>query len=249
MKSELRSKQQRIAGLAAPIRGIAGNLAIAGTAAVKITRALIRSGPSNQIAPYAGGSWGGRIPAGGPPNLRAYDPPARERSDPFGFRRVGRELDRWFTSTIGTHQVDDAVGQLDYDEAYAMSLSNTDPYRLDHTDEIAHEAIRHGAGNCGYIASTAFSLMRHAGVAPIDLIVILPRSGPRAFRNHTVAVLGIPDVVGNQKAPPFDQWADVAVLADAWVDEQSVPASLLAERWPRDTYLYLSYCRVRPGGA
>jgi len=249
MKSELRAKQQRIAGYAAPIRGVAGNLPIAATTAVKITRALIRNGPSNQIAPYTGGSWGGPIPAGAPPRVRAYDPPARDRgSDFLGLRRVGQELDRWFASTIGTGQVDDAIGQLDYDEAHAMSLPNTHPYRLDHTDEIADLAIRHGAGNCGYIASTAFSLLRHAGTNPIDLILILPHSGPRAFRNHTVAVLGIPDVVGNQKEPPFEQWADTAVLADAWVDEMSVPAALLAERWPRDTYRYLSYCRVRPGG-
>ena len=66
------------------------------------------------------------------------------------------------------------------------------------------------------------------------------------FRNHTVTVLGIPDVAGNQKAPPFEQWADTAVLADAWQEELSMPASVLADRWPRDTYHYLSYARVRP---
>ncbi len=248
MKSDLRSKQQRIAGLAAPIRAVAGNHAIAGSTAVSITRALIRHGASNQLAPFSGGNWGGRIPAGGPPNLRAFDPPPRQGSDPFGLNRVTAEFGRWVNATLGVRQVDAAIDRMDYDEAHAMSLSNTDPYRLDHTDEIAHEAIRQGAGNCGYIASTAFALMRHAAVAPIDLILILPHSGTRLFRNHTVAVLGIPDVDGNQKVPPYEQWADVAVLADAWVDEQSVPASLLAERWPRDTYQYYSYCRVRPGG-
>jgi len=249
MNSNLVATQQRIAGYATPIRAVAGNLPIAASAAVKVTRALIRWGPSNQLAPYEVGNWGGRIPAGGPPQLRSFDRPAREGNDPFGFTRTTNELGRWVRSTFATRQVDDAIGQLDYDEEHAMSLSNTHPYRLDHTDEIAGLAISHGAGNCGYIASTAFSLLRHAGVAPIDLILILPHSGPRAFRNHTVAVLGIPDVRGNQKVPPFEQWADTAVLADAWVDEQGVPAALLAERWPRDTYGYYSYCRVRPPGA
>lgn len=245
MTPELEAKQHRIAALGGPIRPIAGNLPIAATTAIKITRALISAGPSNQIAPFSGGSWGGQVP-GGPRGLRSFDRPEKKRDDPFAIRRLGAELDRWMTSTIATSDVDTGVGELDYDEAYAMTLSNLDPYRIDHVDEIAHLAIRHAAGNCGYIASTAFALMRHAGVAPLDLILILPRSGPRFFRNHTVAVLGIPDVSGNQKEPPFDQWADTAVLADAWQEEVSMPASVLADRWPRDTYHYLSYARVRP---
>ncbi len=251
MTPALQAKQQRIAALAGPIRSVAGNHAVAATAAIKITRALIRSGASNSIAPYEGGSWGGQVPAGGPGGprgLRAFEQPERRPDDPFALRRLGAELDRWFTSTIATRQVDSALGELDYDEAHAMRLSNADPYRLDHVDEVAHEAIRHGAGNCGYIASTAFALLRHAGVAPLDLILILPRSGPRMFRNHTVAVLGIPDVSGNQKEPDFAQWSEVAVLADAWQEEVSVSAALLADRWSRESYHYLSYARVPPRG-
>ncbi len=248
MTPELQAKQQRIAALAGPIRPVAGNHAIAATTAIKITRSLISAGASNTIAPFEGGSWGGQVPAGGPRGLRSFDRPEKRPDDPFAIRRFGAELDRWFTSTVRTGQVDTAVGELDYDEAYAMTLSNTDPYRIDHLDDIAHEAIRHGAGNCGYIASTAFALLRHAGVAPLDLILILPRSGPRFFRNHTVAVLGIPDVYGNQKEPDFNQWAETAVLADAWQEEQSVSAAVLADRWPRDTYHYLSYARIRPRG-
>ena len=248
MTPALQAIQQRIAALGGPIRPVAGNHAIAATTAIKITRALIRAGASNTIAPFEGGSWGGQVPAGGPRGLRAFDRPERRPDDPFAIRRLGAELDRWFTSTVGTQMVDSAVGELDYDEAHAMRLSNTDPYRLDHVDEVAHQAIRHGAGNCGYIASTAFALLRHATVAPLDLILILPRSGPRMFRNHTVAVLGIPDVSGNQKEPDFRQWANVAVLADAWQEEVSVPASVLADRWPRETYHYLSSARVPPRG-
>jgi hypothetical protein len=246
MTPELEAKQQRIAALASPIRKVAGNHAIAATTAIKITRALIAHGASNQIAPFSGGSWGGQVPAGGPRQLRSFDRPEKRPDDPFAIRRLGAELDRWFTSTIRTNQVDTAVGELDYDEAHAMRLPVTDPYRLDHVDEVAAEAIRHAAGNCGYIASTAFSLLHHGGVAPIDLILILPHSGPRSFRNHTVTVVGIPDVSGNQKEPPFEEWAEVAVLADAWEEEQSVPASVLAKRWPRDSYRYLSYSRVPP---
>lgn len=246
MTPELEAKQQRIAALASPIRPVARNLPIAATTAIKITRALVAAGASNQIAPYEGGSWGGQIPAGGPRQLRGFDRPERRPEDPFGIRRLGAELDRWFTSTIATQQVDSALGELDYDEAHAMALPVTDPYRLDHVDEVAHEAIRHAAGNCGYIASTAFALLHHAGVAPLDLILILPHSGPRMFRNHTVAVLGIPNVSGNQKEPDFAQWAETAVLADAWQEEHSVPAALLGDRWPRDTYRYLSYARVPP---
>lgn len=249
MTPELEAKQQRIAALAAPIRAAAGNHAIAASAVIKIARALIRSGASNQIAPYEGGSWGGQVPAGGPRGLRSFDRPERSPEDPFGIRRLGAELDRWFTSTIATRQVDTALGELDYDEVHAMTLSNVDPYRIDHVDEIAFEAIRHGAGNCGYIASTTFALLRHAGAAPLDLILILPRSGPRMFRNHTVAVLGIGEMSGSQKEPDFDEWGSAAVLADAWQEERSVAASVLAERWPRDTYRYLSYARVPPAGA
>jgi hypothetical protein len=246
MTPELEAKQQRIAALAGPIRPIAGNHPLAATTAIRITRALISSGASNMIAPFEGGRWGGEIPAGGPRALRSFDRPEEQPDDPFAIRRLGAELDRWFTSTIRTGQVDTAVGELDYDEEHAMRLSNVDPYRIDHVDEVAHEAIRHGAGNCGYIASTAFALLRHAGVAPLDLILILPRSGPRMFRNHTVTVLGIPDVPGNQKEPDFAAWGDVATLADAWQEERSVSAALLAERWPRDTYRYLSYARIPP---
>ena len=247
MTPALQAKQQRIAALGASIRPVAGNHAIAATTAIRITRSLIRFGASNTIAPFEGGSWGAQVPSGPPQrSLRAFDRPERRLDDPFAIRRIGAELDRWFTSTVATRQVDDAVGELDYDEAYAMQLSNIDPYRLDHVDDVAHEAIRRGAGNCGYISSTVFALMRHAGVAPLDYMMILPRSGPRMFRNHAVTVVGIPDVSGNQKEPDFAQWADVAVLADAWQEEVSVPASVLAERWPRETYHYLSYARVPP---
>lgn len=247
MTPALQAKQERIKALGAPIRPVAGNHAIAATTAIRITRSLIRFGASNIIAPFEGGSWGGKVAAGPPQRgLRAFDKPERQPDDPFAIRRIGAELDRWYTSTVKTREVDDAIGELDYDEAHAMRLSNTDPYRLDHVDDVAHETIRRGAGNCGYISSTAFSLLRHAGVAPLDYILILPRSGPRMFRNHAVTVVGIPDVSGNQKEPEFEQWADVAFLADAWQEEVSVPASVLPGRWPRETYHYLSYARVPP---
>lgn len=250
MTPELEAKQRFIEALASPIREVARNPAIATTTAVRITRSLVAHGASNSFAPFDGGTWGGALPAGGPPGLRPYEHPPKRRDDPFGLKILAAELDRWFTSSIATLDVDSALEALDYDEEHAvMNLSNTDPYRLDHVDEVAYETIRRRGGNCGYVASVAFGLLRHAGAAPLDLIFILPRSGPRLLRNHTVAVVGIPDVAGNQKAPPFEQWADVAFLADAWADEEGVPASLLAKRWPQETYRYLSYGRVPPGGS
>ncbi len=89
-----------------------------------------------------------------------------------------------------------------------------------------------------------FAVLRAAGVRPLDLILILPQSGPRSFRNHTVVVLGIPDGMPNQKEPDYEKWREKATLADIWVDNEAVPASKLAERWPRPTYRYLSYARV-----
>lgn len=251
MNDELRAKQQLIARLARPIAPVAGNLPIAATTAVKLARTLMPNGLANVFAPIEGsGTWGGTVPTGRPPApswLKPFDKPAKEPGGIYIIQRLGLELDRWASAIASTHGVDTALETLAYDEAHAMTLPVTDPYRLEHADEVAFEAIRHRGGNCGYYAAATFALLRHGGVAPLDMIVILPREGARMADSHTVAVLGIPDVSGNQKEPPFAQWSEVAVLADPTTDEQYVPASVLATRWPPAKYRHLSLTRVPPG--
>ena len=111
MKADILAMQRRIAGYAAPICPIAMNYTLAASMAVKITRALIRSGPSNQLAPYTGGTWGGQMP-GAPHKLRSFDRPPQEASDPFGLGRVASELGRWVSSTLAIGQVDDAIAKI-----------------------------------------------------------------------------------------------------------------------------------------
>jgi hypothetical protein len=229
--------------MAAPIRPLAGNPALAGTMAIRATRAVIRHGASNRFSPWAEDRWGGQDPRRNP-RLADWDWPEEPPADPFGLSTIGREVSRWTKSLHATWAVDEAVGALDYDEAHAMTLSNTDTYRLDHVDEVGYPALINHGGNCGYLASACFAVLRAAGVRSIDMILILPNSGPRSFRNHTTCVIGIPDGVRNPKEPDYAAWRDKALLADVWVDNETVPAAKLAERWPKDTYRYLSYARA-----
>jgi hypothetical protein len=247
MEKSLQAKQAWIATLAKPIVPVARNRLIAATTAVKLARTLMPSGLANVFAPFEGGRWGGQVPAGGPGWLKPFDKPAEETGGLFAIRQLAIELDRWGSAVASTHGVDEALDKLVYDEEYAMTLPVTDPYRLDHADEVAYEALRHRGGNCGYYASATFALLRHGGVAPLDMLIILPRAGGRFADSHTVAVLGIPDVEGNQKEPPFAQWSEQAVIADPTTDEMGMPASVLGARWPPEKYRLLSYVRVPPG--
>jgi hypothetical protein len=133
-------------GMAAPIRPLAGNPALAGTMAIRATRAVMHLGASNRFSPWAEDRWGEQDPQRNP-RLADWGRPAEE----------------------------------------PPAAVVPQPYHLRHRHP-GRPAQPEGAG------------LRHLG--------------------------------------------DKALLADVWVDNETVPAAKLAERWPKDTYRYLSYARA-----
>jgi hypothetical protein len=87
--------------MAAPIRPLAGNPALAGTMAIRATRAVIRHGASNRFSPWAEDRWGGQDPRRNP-RLADWGWPEEPPADPFGLSTIGREVSRWTKSLHAT---------------------------------------------------------------------------------------------------------------------------------------------------